>query len=185
MNWQEQLPGFISGVLASLAAMAIGAFLKRAYPALKECLSKMIDASRLAISKISTLLSEISFLATAKRKLTTFAQVVVVGVCRLAVFCFWVVAIYYQVNQITERPNTIRASTVAVSDSRTCYCPKGNVYSSTTTLSRVTRSNCDRANYSATPISLTTDGTELLGDTSPVRTGRYGGSGYSIDDEPQ
>lgn len=115
MNWQEQLPGFVSGVLASLAAMAIGACLKRAYPPLKEWLSERVVASRLAISKITSSLGEISFLAEAKRKLTNFAQVVVVGACRLAIFCFWMFVIYYQVNRFTERANTVQAYSAATS----------------------------------------------------------------------
>jgi len=114
--------------------MAIGALLKRAYPTLKEslsrrvttlkeCLSKMVAAARLTISRISTSLNEISFLAVAKRKLTSFAQVVVIGVCRLAGFCFWAFLIYLQINQITNRPNTVRAHTPATVVSDTYYCP--------------------------------------------------------------
>lgn len=169
--------------------VALGILSNILTPCARRALKKYSDKTRTLLarlgSKIYTSLSEISFLALAKRKLTAFAQIVVVGACRLAILCLWAVAIYHQVNRITEGANTVRASTVTATDSRSCYCPKGNVYSSTTTLSKVTRPNCGRVNYSATPISFTTDGTKLLGDTSPAGTGRYGGSGYSIDDEPR
>lgn len=117
--------------------VALGILSNLLTPYARRALKKYLDKTRTLctrlVSKISTSFKEISFLAVAKRKITTFAQVVVVGLCRLAIFCFWVVIIYFKANQISERANTVRANGATISISTACDCPTptGGVYRGT------------------------------------------------------
>ena len=196
--------GIISNILTPYARRALRKYSDKTRTLFAQLGSKISTS----FSKLSTSLSQISFLAAAKRKLITFAQLAVVGVAKIAVFCFWVFMIYLQVNRMTERSNTVRANSAATTISTSCDCP-----TPTSSLYRprlVSTHDCSQqfgispqypaqsASYAGvrTPVSDCSPprkGKKARGvqrpcaDVNPfpaIGTGRARASGYSIDDEP-
>lgn len=196
MNWREHLPGFTTGVLSSLFAMAIGAFLKRSYPTLIEWVSKAVDASRQAASKItssviaayrrasskiSTSFKGISLPAAPKRHIASFAVLGVQVVGVIAYYGFWAVLIVYCVGTVGGSIKTPGASSVSTfqGSTRDYPAPAGRVYSGTAGRewgAVVSPRDCPqrcgvRTQYPARPASYAGESTPVF-DCPPALKGR-------------
>jgi hypothetical protein len=207
MQWQEQLPGFISGVLASLVAMAIypaiGRLLFCAYRALKQSLKQALNSCFLVASKICSFFKELSF-QVAKRRVTRFVLEAGEVLGGILWFCAWAGILLYGAQRVFGGGSKPLTEQTPIELSTTHHCPTiHSTDASDPSWSRLVQSNCTRpcgvtTVYSTTPAlyvserigahdcSLGQKGRKARSLVQPCAT-RFPNStsGYNIDDAPQ
>jgi hypothetical protein len=185
MSWREKLRDLPIDVLVQLLVVAITAFLVKAYPISKKCLSNTAHAFRLACLKISSSFKKISFPKVSKLNVDSLmggiGEILFSAPVRLVVgyFIFMSVLSYFGANGKTGH-NT---HAFVTPQSRTCVCPTftDHVYVGATIepgweQPSVLPRNCTqrygvRSHYPAQSVLYKTERTRVF-DCSPARKGR-------------